>query len=143
MGKKDQLEKCFFPSRMSERALCSFLVSLEHPVSRRSLPQGARALPLGTRVPYDISHLFPASCPAGPPPAPESSSAQSWWGWKGRFPTALLLWVGFCSSCLNRTALGAVLNALWLPIHLILPAFWQGVRHSHFTDEQTEARQDE
>lgn len=30
--------------------LCPFLVSLEHPVSRKSLPQGAMALPLGTRV---------------------------------------------------------------------------------------------
>lgn len=91
--------------------------------------------------PESLSNFFPASCPAGPAPAPESSSAQSWWGWKGHFPTALLLWVGFYSSFL--LALGAVLNALWLPIHFILPAIWQGVHHSHFTDEQTEAGQDE
>lgn len=54
---------------------------------------------------------------------------------------ALLLWRGFCSFC--SVTLRAVLRAWLLSVHLILPAIWQGVHHSHFTDEQREAQPDE
>lgn len=91
----------------------------------------------GTFRQQEVPHRVPWQCPWGPeslstfsqpltllvlPQLLSPHQLQELVGWKRHFPTALLLWVGFYSSCL--LALGTVLNALWLPIHFILPAIW-------------------